>query len=134
MFGIADKVLAMIAAALAIILLLCASVQTVRINGISVFGLYAVKGYKPMWEQDEKDLSTLRDNQKALSAGLMTCNTSVSAMHDLGVQVSAATQKLVDVANGNAQQLQNNVAAIKAIKSSSEKCPVAESILMRAFQ
>lgn len=134
MFGIADKALAIVAAVLAVIFLLCASVQTVRINGISIFGLYAVNGYKPMWEKDEIALVTLRDSQKALSAGLLTCNTSVNAMHDTGVKVSAAAQKLVDVANANAQQLQNNVAAIKAIKSSSEKCPVAESILMRAFQ
>jgi hypothetical protein len=134
MFGIGDKILAIVAAVLAVIFLLCAVVQTVRINGVSVFGLYAINGYKPMWEKDEQDLVTLRDNQKALSAGLLTCSTSVSAMHDIGVKLTDAAQKLVDAANTNAQQLQNNVAAIKAIKSSGEKCPVAESILMRAFQ
>lgn len=134
MFGIQDKILAMIAAALAIIFLLCSVAQTVRINGISVFGLYAVKGYKPMWEADEKDLVTLRGNQLVLSNGLLTCNASVSALKVAGDQVTAAAQKLVDAANAAQQRLKDNISAMKAIKSSDEKCPVAESILMRGFQ
>lgn len=134
MFGIQDKVLAMIAAALAIIFLLCAVAQTVRINGISVFGMYAVKGYKPMWEADERDLVTLRNNQLVLSNGLMTCNASVTALKVAGDNVTAAAQKLVDAANAAQHQLNGNISALKAIKSSGEKCPVAETILMRAFQ
>lgn len=134
MFGIQDKILAMIAAALAILFLLAATVQTVRINGISFFGWYAVSGYKPMWENDERDLITARANQEDLKRGLNTCSASISTMHDLGVQVTAAAQKLVDAANANANQLKGNIAAMKAIKSSGEVCPVAETILMRAFQ
>lgn len=134
MFGIGDKILAIIAAVLAVIFLLCATVQTVRINGISVFGLYALKGYKPMYEADERDLVTLRNNQKALSDGLLTCNASVDALKVAGDKMSAAAQKLVDAAGVVQTQLKGNIAAMKAIKSSDEKCPVGESILLRAFQ
>jgi hypothetical protein len=134
MFGIGDKILAIAAAVLAVIFLLCATVQTVRINGISVFGLYAVKGYKPMYEADEKDLVTLRNNQLVLSNGLLTCNASVDALSAAGKKMSDATQKLVDAAGAVQTQLKGNIVAMKAIKSSNEKCPVAESILLRAFQ
>lgn len=134
MFGIQDKVLAMIAAALAIIFLLAATAQTVRINGISFFGWYAVSGYKPMWEADERDLVTLRAARVDLVRGLNSCSASISTMKTIGDKVTAAAQKLIDAADANANQLKGNIVAMKAIKSSDEKCPVAESILMRAFQ
>lgn len=111
-----------------------ATVQTVRINGISVFGMYAVQGYKPLLDQADKDLGTYRANQATLQNGLNICNTSVENLGKLGDKVTKLTQQLVDMARQQAEGLRGNIAAIQSIKSSDEKCPVANSILERGFQ
>ena len=59
-------------AILGLILIPAMVIQTIRLNGISVFGWYAVSGYKPMYEADEKallDVTTLRANNASLSHG-----------------------------------------------------------------
>lgn len=48
---LANKIVAPLAICLSVLFLIALGVQTVRINGISVFGWYAIDGYKPMYER-----------------------------------------------------------------------------------
>ena len=121
-------------ACLSIILIPAVIVQTVRINGISFFGWYAVDGYKPMFERDEKDLVTYRNNQAALQNGLNICNTSVDNIAKAGKMMTDIAQELADQAKQSAEQLRGNISALQSIKSSDEKCPVADFIIQRGLQ
>jgi len=122
-------------ACLSIILVPVSAIQTVRLNGISVFGWYAVHGYKPMWEADERDLVTLRDNQQTLKTGLNACNAGVDATKAAGNAMRDAANALIAAAAANANSLKGNIAAIAAVKASpTETCPVADSIIKKGFQ
>lgn len=121
-------------ACLGVLLIPAMIVQTVRINGVSVFGWYAIQGYKPMYEADERDLATLRGNNAALTNGLNTCNGSIDALKLAGEHLAASTNAIIAQMEKNNAALLTNIAALKAIKSSEEKCPVADSILTRGFQ
>lgn len=121
-------------ACLSIVLLPVAIIQTVRINGISLLGWYAIDGYKPLYEKLSTENATLLANQSALRDGLHTCNASVDAIKKAGDLLTLAAQRLADQARKGQGQLDANAAAVRAIKSSDEKCPVADAILRRGFQ
>lgn len=131
---LANKLAAPILLGLAILLAVGLVVQTVRINGISFFGLYAVDGYKPMYQRAALDIGTLRTNQENLVYAVKICNASVDGLKSAGDLLTAKAQGLADIAKGLQGQLTNNIAAMRAIQSTGEKCPVADAILMRAFQ
>lgn len=121
-------------ACLGVILIPAMIVQTVRINGVSVFGWYAIQGYKPLYEADEKALTTLRGNNAALDHGLTVCNGSIDALKIAGDHLAASTNALIQEMEKNNATLLTNIAALKRIKSSEEKCPVADTILTAGFR
>lgn len=109
-------------------------VQTVRIDGLDLGGWYAITGYKTALATDETALVTLRGNNTVLDAGLKKCNGGVTDVADAAKALHEATAALVAAKEALADQNKKNIAAINAIKSSGEKCPVAESILNAGFQ
>ena len=122
-------------ACISIILLPIAVIQTVRINGFAPFGWFTVfDGYKPQLELALKENVTLRSNNSALDHGLQTCNASVDGIAKAGKALTDATNALVAQLWAENVQLAANIAAIKGIKSTNEKCPVADSIITRGFQ
>lgn len=68
---------------LCVLLLIGLGIQSVRINGISVFGLYAVSGYK-------HDLEVA---SKTTEAAIEACNKSTQALKDAGDKAFAALQE-----------------------------------------
>lgn len=121
-------------ACLSIILLPVAIVQTIRINGVSFLGWYAIDGYKPLYEKFKDENGTLRSNNAALDHGLNTCNASVDGIAKAGKALTDATSALVSQLRAENARLASNIAAIKGIKSTNEQCPVADAILTRGFQ
>lgn len=121
-------------ACLSVILLPMVVVQTVRIDGLDLGGWYAVDGYKPLYERALTELVTLRGNNHALEHGLETCNASVDALKKAGDTMTANAQALIAAANGLQPPLAAAAAAVRAMKSSNEKCPVADAIISRGFQ
>lgn len=121
-------------ACLAVVLIPAVVVQTVRIDGLDIFGLYAVKGYRPMYLQDEIDLGTLRQNNDKLTTGIATCNASVDNIKKEGDARTAAANAKIAAAQAQVQGLQSAIDRIKAIKSSKEICPVAGDIIRSGFQ
>lgn len=79
-------------------------------------------------------VATEKGELATLQHGLDTCNTSVAGIAVAGKKLTDAAQQLVDQANANRAKATAAIAAIGAIKSSDEKCPVAQSIIERAFQ
>ena len=121
-------------ACLSIILLPIAAIQTVRINGVSFLGWYVIDGYKPLYEKYLNENTTLRSNNSALDHGLQTCNASVDGIAKAGQVLTAATNALIAQLKADNAHLAANISAIKGIKSTNEKCPVADSIITRGFQ
>ncbi len=132
--GKASGMIIFCVACLSVILLPMVIVQTVRIDGLDLGGWYAVKGYKPLYEGLLIENGTLRNNNDVLDRGLKTCNASVDGIAAAGKALTNATAALIAQARAGSQQLVSNAAAIKAIKSTNEKCPVADAILTRGFQ
>lgn len=131
---LANKLLAPILLALLILCGVGLAIQTVRINGVSLFGWYAVDGYKPLYEAALLDNSTLKTSVSNLDTGLKTCNASVAGMKSASDRLTAQANHLIEIANGIQAKLNGNIAALRAVKSSDEKCPVADMILEKAFQ
>lgn len=121
-------------ACLSIVLLPAVVIQTVRINGISVFGWYAVSGYKPLYEADERDLVTLRGNQRELQRGLDTCNASVTSLKTASDALNKATQALIEQRLKEAEQFQSRINAVQAIKSTGAKCPSVDNVFQTGFK
>jgi hypothetical protein len=134
MFGIADKVLAIAFAVLMVLFAVAAGVQTVRINGVSFFGWYAIDGYKPLYLADERNMAPLRSSVASLNSGLNQCNASVNALGDATKKLTGAAQGLVDQAANGQKSIADNIAAVSKMKTGDEKCAVADSIIKRAFQ
>lgn len=134
---LADKVWGIVifcVACLSVILLPALVVQTVRINGITILGWSITDGYKPLYEKDEAALVTLRGNNAALSDGIKVCNASVDQLHAAGAKATADAQAAIADREKDAAAYLANIAALKKIKSTNEKCPVGDSILNGAFQ
>jgi hypothetical protein len=133
--GKASGIIIFCIACLSIILLPVAVIQTVRINGFAPFGWFTVfEGYKPKLELTLKENATLRSNNAALDNGLKTCNASVDGIAIAGKALTDATNTIVAQKKRERAQLASNIAAMKGVKSSNEKCPVADSIITRGFQ
>jgi hypothetical protein len=128
------KIIVLVLAVLGLVMTPAAIIQTVRINGISFFGLYAVDGYKPMYERADRANATLRGNQDTLKNAVKKCNASVDDIKTESDRLTIEVQHLVALAARLEGQLSGNIAAMKAIKSTTEKCPVADAILTRGFQ
>lgn len=121
-------------ACLSVVLLPMLVVQTVRIDGFDLAGWYVVKGFRPLYLQDENDLKTLRTNQDTLKAGIATCNGSVDALKKIGDARVADAQSKIAAAEGRALSLQAIIIKLENIKSTNEVCPVADQILRAGFQ
>lgn len=121
-------------ACLSVVLIPAVVVQTVRIDGLDIFGWYAVDGYRPLYLQAKIDLTTLRGNNRTLEAGITTCNASVDALKRAGDARLADAQRQVEEAATHAADLQRDIARLRAVKSSQEVCPNADMILRAGFQ
>ena len=80
------------------------------------------------------DLATAKGNAITLGKGLDACNTSVDGIATAGKALTAAAQLLADQAKAGQQSLATNAKALNAVKSSAEKCPVADAIMEAGFQ
>lgn len=116
-------------ACLSVVLLPAVIIQTVRINGISVFGWYAVDGYKPMLAAEKAKATILESNQITLKSAVTACNSSIDLYAQAGKRMEAAAKQYADAAKALEDQLKTNIAAIRSIKSTDEKCPTADVIL-----
>ena len=131
---IAGKVAGPVFLALAILFGAATAIQTVRINGISVFGWYAVDGYKPLYEQAILDNGTLRGNYAVVDAARKQCNASVDSLKTAGDLLTTNANILATAAQRANKDVAANISAMRNIKSTDETCPVADSIMQRGFQ
>lgn len=127
------KVGVLILAVLVVLLAAGLTIQTVRINGISLFGWYAVDGYKPLYEAADRANTTLRTNATTLQSGLDACNASVNDWKAEGDKATAA-------ANAKIRALEAQLAAIKtargrlaSVPGSNAVCPSVDAIFEGAF-
>lgn len=102
--------------ALAIILGIGLTVQTVRINGVSIFGWYAIDGYKPALAVAQKANTTYANNEQLLKRGIDDCNGSVELARAAGIKLGRDAQAAVDAKAGAVKAAQDGQAAILAIK------------------
>lgn len=134
---LANKALGMLIfciACLAPFLLVGMIVQTVRIDGLDLGGLYLVQGYKAEAASAEHDLDTLRSNQASLRHGLDVCNTSVDSIAKAAGMMTANAKALIDAAAPLRSAAAGAVKVINAIKSTRETCPTADSIFTEGFR
>ncbi len=82
----------------------------------------------------KSDLASARANEKTLQAGMDKCNASVDGIKAAGDKLTAAAQSLTDQANKDRAKNTAQFAAIEAIHSTGEKCPVADSIISAGFR
>ena len=122
-------------------LLIGCIVFAVQLHGISLFGWHIVDGAihgREIAEQARddalKDLGIAHGNITNLESGLAQCNASVDKLAANGARMVSVAQQMIDTANGLRGSLAANVAAIRGIKSTDEKCPVADTIIRQAFQ
>ncbi len=80
------------------------------------------------------DLATAKANSATLGKAVDQCNASVDGIAKAGKTLTDAAQHLIDQANADRAKYTAAINAFNAIKSSDEKCPVAQSIIERAFQ
>lgn len=80
------------------------------------------------------DLATAKGNAATLGNAVQACNTSVAGIKTAGDKLTAAAQALVDELNKERGQYAGAIAKVQAVKSSDEKCPVADAILSAGFQ
>lgn len=80
------------------------------------------------------NLAMARGNETTLGNAVKSCNISVDGIKVAGDKLTAAAQALIDQAAAQAAKFKSNLAAIQAVKSSAEQCPVADSILQAGFQ
>lgn len=80
------------------------------------------------------DLGTARGNESRLSAGLDQCNASVEKLGAAGKLMVSTAQDMIDKAAALQKSNAAGLAAMAAIKSTDEKCPVALSILQAGLQ
>ena len=113
---LAQKIVAPLALAACLILGVIGGVQTVRINGVHVFGLALVDGFKPMYEAAISNNITLKANQTTLTAGLATCNSSVASAKASGEQMGAAAQLAADAKKADVALAQAEAKRLLAIK------------------
>lgn len=111
-----------------------AVIQTVRIDGLDLAGWYVVKGYRPLYLQDESDLKQSRANEGTLKTGLDACNGSVAKLKQEGDARVAAAQAKVDKAQAGLDAADAAIARMRKIASSKEVCSVADQILRAGFQ
>jgi hypothetical protein len=83
---------------------------------------------------DKVEISLLAGNVKSLKDGVKTCNDSILDLKKKGDAKTADANKEIAKLEGLSQQLAANVAAMKKIPSTAEKCPVADQIIQRGFQ
>lgn len=121
-------------ACLSIVLVPALAIETVRLNGISILGWYAVDGYKPLYEKLLQQQPTLLANNATLKQEVKTCNAHVDSLAKAGQAQTAATQDAVNKAAAAQSSLVQARAALAKIKASNEQCPVADSMLKGAFQ
>lgn len=113
----------------------------VELNGIALGSWHIVDGAihkKELAEKDRdqarSDLATARVNVATLDAGLTRCNASVAALKVAGDQRVKDAQQKVDQANSRRRSVEASIAAIRAVKSTGEKCPAVDEIIMRGFE
>jgi hypothetical protein len=125
---LANKIVAPLALAGCLILAVVAGVQTVRINGVSIFGWYAVDGYKPMYEAAARDNSTLKTNQAALKAAIKDRNAQITALNKQSEALRANIKVLSARYQDDTKTLQSRLAALAAAKpSGATECERAKS-------
>lgn len=83
---------------------------------------------------DKAQISLLAGNVKTLTDGVKTCNSSITNLKTQSDVITAKAQGLIDQVAALQAQLAGNIAAIHAIPSTGEKCPVADQIIQRGFQ
>jgi hypothetical protein len=125
-----NNLVAPLALAGCLLFAVAAGVQTVRINGISFFGWYAVDGYKPMYEAAARDNATLKGNQAILQKGVKTCNASIDAARVWGLQHGAEVQAAVDAQNAREEAAQAEQSRLRAIKPGANSLVTALSVGM----
>jgi len=126
----ASKLFGPIAAGLAALFLVGFIVQTVRIDGWPIFG----GGLREELASEKLLRVTAEQNVGTLRIGLGRCNASIDETKLVADARVAAAQAEVDRAHADAGRLQGNINRLRAIRSTSETCPVAETILEAAFQ
>lgn len=79
------------------------------------------------------DLATANGNAATLGNAVKACNASVDGIKAAGDKLTAAAQSLVDELNRERATYAKGIAAAQAIKSTDEKCPVADAIMQAGF-
>lgn len=131
--GKVSGIIIFLIACLSIVLIPAVIVQTVRLNGISVFGWYAVDGYKPMYEKLLFKDNILLGNVSALQGGLDRCNVSVTGLAAAGKTMTAAAQALVDARLKEQEAFGKAISKVGAIKPTDAKCPSVDNIFNTGF-
>lgn len=130
----ANKLVAPLLLALLILAGAGLAIQTVRINGVSILGWYAVDGYKPLYEAALLDNSSLKNSVGNLSHGLDVCNASITSLKTASDALNKATQALIEQRLKEAELFQSRINAVMALKSTGAKCPSVDTIYETGFK
>jgi len=131
---LAGKIAGPVFLAVAILLGAATAVQTVRINGISFFGWYAIDGYKPLYEKAVRDNQTAVTSIANLAGGLGRCNASVDALKAKGAAATTQAQAEIDALKAQVKTLQDARGKLAKVPTSNAVCPSVEAIFQGAFQ
>lgn len=131
---LAGKIAGPIFLAVAILFAGATAIQTVRINGISFFGWYAIDGYKPLYEKAASDNKTAATNIANLTGGLDRCNSSVDALKAKGDAATSQAQAEIDALKAQIKTLQGARTRLASVPPSKAICPSVDAIFQGAFQ
>jgi hypothetical protein len=79
------------------------------------------------------NLATARGNETTLTSAVKACNLSVDDIKNAGDKLTAEAQALVDELNLERAKYATAITAVQSIKSTDEKCPVADAIIQAGF-
>lgn len=140
---LANKTIQIVAGVLALLGVVCtpvAIVQTVRLDGVSLFGWHLVDGAlsardaaNAARDQAVHDRDVWKGNADRLGSGLDRCNASVDSLAAAGQRMQAAAQALVDQRLKEAKQFADRISAVGNVKSTGENCPVVDQIFSTGF-
>lgn len=139
--GKLSGIIIFVLACLSIPLGIAAGVQTVRLDGISLFGWHLIDGAIYAEQQAEsardaalKDLGTCQSNERTLQASIAMQN---GAIHDLGIKTTEAEAKanaaLDDVA-AKSKQMAALEQKIMAAKPGADQCKSADALILENLQ
>jgi hypothetical protein len=133
--GLAGRSLMIVLALAAIIAVPAAVVQTVRLDGISIFGWQVVDGFKPEADRLRSENATLSQNAGAYRDGLQSCNAGIERLRSASDDATKSAEAALNAARENGRELESKAVAILAKRNSdSDACAAADRLILGSLK